>query len=73
MSMTMKARRGIGTIAALALAAVTLSGCVYYPNRTAYGYGGGGYYAAPAVVVAPAPIVVGGYWGGGWGGGRHWR
>jgi len=72
MSMTLKARRSIGTIAALALTAITLSGCVYYPNRYAYGYGGGGYYAAPAVVVAPAPIVVGGYWGGGWGR-RGWR
>ena len=73
MSMTMKARRTIGTIAALALTGAALSGCVYYPNQ--YGYGGGGYYApAPAVVVAPAPVVVGGYWG--WGGGwgrRGWR
>jgi hypothetical protein len=73
MSMTMKARRSIGTIAALALTAATLSGCVYYPSNR-YAYGGGGYYApAPAVVVAPAPIVVGGYWGGGWGGRRRWR
>lgn len=75
MSMTMKARRTIGTIAALALTGAALSGCVYYPNQYAYGYGGGGYYApAPAVVVAPAPVVVGGYWG--WGGGwgrRGWR
>ncbi len=73
MSMTMKTRRTIGTIAALALTAATLSGSVYYPsNRYAYGYDGGYYAPAPAVVVAPAPIVVGGYWGGGWGR-RGWR
>ncbi len=66
-------RKTIGTAVALALTAAALSGCVYYPNSYAAGYGGG--YYAPAVVVAPAPVVVGGYWGwgGGWGHGGHWR
>jgi len=70
-------QKTIGTAVALALTAAALSGCVYYPNTYASGYGGyggGGYYApAPAVVVAP--VAVGGYWGwgGGWGHGGHWR
>ncbi len=66
-------RKTIGAAVALALTAAALSGCVYYPNSYASGYGGGGYYApAPAVVVAPAPVVVGGYWGWGGGWGRGW-
>jgi hypothetical protein len=68
-------RKTIGTAVALALTAAALSGCVYYPNSYASGYGGGYYAPAPAVVVAPAPVVVGGYWGwgGGWHGGGHWH
>ena len=59
----------LGAIAALALTAGVLSGCVYYP-RDGY-YARGGYYAPAPVVVAP-PVVVGGWWG--WGGGwRHDR
>lgn len=78
MSMPTKTRRTLGTVAALALTAAALSGCVYYPNQYAYGYGpsyGAGYYAAPAPVVV-APVAVGGWWGwgGGWhGGGGHWH
>jgi hypothetical protein len=74
MSMTARIRRRFGAVAALALTAAALSGCVYYPNNYAYGYGPG-YYAAP-VVVQPS-VVVGGWWGGGccWGGwrGGRWR
>jgi len=64
-------KRSIGAVAALALAGVSLAGCVVYP--AGYGYGGG-YYAAPAY-YAPPPVSFGfGYYGGGWGGGgRHWR
>jgi hypothetical protein len=74
MSMTTRTRRRFGAVAALALTAAALSGCVYYPGNYAYGYGPG-YYAAPAPVVV-APVAVGGWWGwgGGWhGGGRYWR
>ncbi|WP_297490286.1 hypothetical protein [Acidocella sp.] len=55
-------RSGLGAVAALALIAVALSGCVYYPS---HGYAArGGYYAPAPVIVAP-PVVVGGWWG--WG------
>jgi hypothetical protein len=80
MSMTAKARRRFGAVAALALAAAGLSGCVYYPSNYAYGYGSG-YYAAPAPVVVQPSVVVGGWWGGwgggdwddDWHGGGHWH
>jgi hypothetical protein len=58
----------LGAVAALALAGMTLAGCVYYPSGYGYGYGyGPGYYAAP-----PVGVVVGGGWGW-WGGGRRWH
>ncbi len=64
--------RAIGTVAALALAGMSLAGCVYYPSGYGYGYVpsyGPAYVAAPPVAVA----VGGGWgWGGGWGG-RHWH
>lgn len=58
------------------LAAIALSGCVYYPRSYGYGYGGGygdGYYAAPAYVAPPVvsgSVTLGGWW---WGGGDHDR
>jgi hypothetical protein len=53
----------------LGVLAVSLAGCVVYPDN-GYGYGPG-YYAAP--VVAPSVVIGGGWgWGGGWGRGR-WR
>ncbi len=65
-------KRSIGAVAALALAGLSLSGCVVYPAGYGGGYGGG-YYAAPAY-YAPPPVSFGfGYYGGGWGGGHRWR
>jgi hypothetical protein len=57
--------RHLRAAAALGILAISLAGCVVYPDR---GYGGG-YYAAP--VVVPTVVVGGGWgWGGGWG---RWR
>jgi hypothetical protein len=54
-------------LAALGVLAVSLAGCVVYPDG-GYGYRSG-YYAAP--VVAPTVVVRSGWgWGGGWG---RWR
>ena len=58
--------RAMARIAAVALAGVSLAGCVYYPSGYGYGYAPG-YYAEPAY-VAPT-VVVGGWWG--WGGHGH--
>ncbi len=41
---------------AVALAGLSLAGCVYYPNGYGYGYG-------PGYVVAPPVGVVVGGWG----------
>jgi hypothetical protein len=59
--LTRRLRAAVG----LGILAVSLAGCVVYPDR-GYGYGGG-YYAAPVV----APVIVGGGWGWGWHG--RWR
>jgi hypothetical protein len=61
--------RRLRAAAALGILAVTLAGCVVYPDQ-GYGYGyGPAYYAGP--VVAPTVVFRGGYgWGGGWG---RWR
>jgi hypothetical protein len=62
--------RKIRLVAALALAGVSLAGCVYYPSGYGYGYAPG--YYSPGYVAAP-PVVIGGGWGW-WGGGRgRWR
>lgn len=65
--------RGISRVAAIALACVSLGGCVYYPRGYGYGYAASPGYYQPAY-VAP-PVVVGGWWGGGWGRGwgRGWH
>ncbi len=63
-------KRSIGAIAALAVAGLSLAGCVVYPDG--YGYGGG-YYAAPAYYAPPVTFGFGYYGGGGWGGGGRWR
>ncbi len=61
--------RRLGAVAALALAAASLGGCVYYPSGYGYGYGySPGYYAAPPAYYAP-PVSL--YFGGGWG--HRWR
>lgn len=56
--------------AAAGLAAILLSGCVYYPQQ--YGYGGG-YYAYPygPAPYAPAPAINGSVTFGGWWWGGH--
>lgn len=46
---------------AVIAATASLSGCVVYPARGGYGYGG------PDVYVAPPPIVVSPGYYGGWG------
>lgn len=47
--------RGVLTRVGLAaIAAVTLSGCYYYPYPYRYGYGPG-YYAPRPVIVGPGP------------------
>ncbi len=62
-------KRSIGAVVALALAGLSLAGCVVYPDG--YGYGGG--YAAPAYYAPPVTFGFG-YYGGGWGGGGgRWR
>jgi hypothetical protein len=54
-------------IAAIIAGSASLSGCVVYPARGGYGYGGGVYVEPPPIVVSP------GYYGG-WGyrGGHRW-
>ncbi len=52
---------------ALGALALTLSGCVVYPNG---GYGGGYYAPAPAYYAPPVAFDFG--FGGGWGH-RDWR
>ncbi|MFZ6646761.1 hypothetical protein ACO0LO_13655 [Undibacterium sp. TJN25] len=55
-------------IVAVIAATASLSGCVVYPARGGYGYGGG-----PGVYVEPAPVVVAPAYYGGWGyRGRRW-
>ncbi|MDD2878249.1 MAG: hypothetical protein PHT60_08730 [Acidiphilium sp.] len=65
-------RKGLVLVAA-GVAAIGLSGCVYYPSGYGYGYGYGyPAYVAPAPVVTGSVVIGGGYWGGwgrGWGGG----
>ncbi len=62
----MLARR-LRAAAALGVLAVSLAGCVVYPDG-GYGYRPA-YYATP--VLAPTVVVRGGWgWGGGWG---RWR
>ncbi len=51
---------------AVIAATASLSGCVVYPARGGYGYGGGGY-------VEPAPVIVAPAYYGGWGYRDHWR
>jgi len=63
-------KHSLAAIVALALAGMSLSGCVVYPNSYGYGYGGG--YYAP-VYVAPPPVYGGVVIGGGWGWGHGWR
>ncbi len=67
-------KSSLGAVAALALAATSLAGCVVYPNSYGYYGGGGGYYGGPAYYAPPVGVVIGGgcCWGGGWGG-RRWR
>ncbi|MHB1304286.1 MAG: hypothetical protein ACYCZB_12550 [Acidiphilium sp.] len=72
-----------GFLAAVAIvAALGLSGCVYYPGY-GYGYGGGGYgygggggyypaYGAPVSGSISIGTGWGGGWGGGWGDGDDW-
>jgi hypothetical protein len=66
----MTAFKKTALVATLAVAAVTLSGCVLEPAP----YYGGAYYSAPpAIYVTPRPYYYGpGYWGGGhrWHGGH---
>ena len=71
----MKFRKAsLGAVAALALAAASLGGCVVYPSGYAYNsYGYGGYGYAPPVYVAPPPVFGGIFIGGGGGWGRRWR
>ncbi len=60
-------KRSIGVVAALALAGMSLAGCVVYPDGYGYGY-------APAPAYYAPPVTFGfGYYGGGWGGGGRWR
>jgi hypothetical protein len=64
-------KRSLGLAAAIGIAALSLTGCVVYPDN--YGYGGG--YYAPAYVAPPpvyGSVIIGGGWGGGWHGGG-WR
>lgn len=49
-------------IIAVGMAAIGLSGCVYYPDY-GYGYGYPSYVAPP---VVSGNVVFGGGWGGGW-------
>jgi hypothetical protein len=54
---------------ALGVLAVSLAGCVVYPNN---GYYGGGYaYAPPPPVYYAPPVAFDFAFGGGWG--HHWR
>lgn len=65
-------RKGLLTAAAI-VAALGLSGCVYYPD---YGYGYGYGYPAYAAPPVAGSISIGTGWGGGWGGGwgdRDWH
>jgi hypothetical protein len=58
--------RALGRIAALAIAGVSLTGCVVYPSG-GYAYSPG-YYAPGYAYAPPVGVVVGGgWWGGGWG------
>jgi len=71
----MKSRtRLLSQIAALAIAGLSLTGCVVYPHG---GYAYAPTYYEPAYVAPPPVVVVGGGWGWGgrWGGGwgHHWR
>ncbi len=52
-------------IVAVIAATASLSGCVVYPARGGYGYGGG--------YVEPAPVIVAPTYYGGWGYRDHWR
>jgi len=59
-------KRAIGPVLALAIASVSLAGCVVYPGGYGYGYAPG--YYAPAVIAPPVygSVIIGGGWGGGW-------
>ncbi len=57
-----------GSLLALGLLGVSLSGCIVVPARGGGYYGGGRGYAQESVVVSPG-IWVDGYWG--WEGGRR--
>ncbi len=50
----MGVHRTLTKLCLAAIAAVTLSGCYYYPYPYRYGYGPG-YYAPRPVVVGPGP------------------
>lgn len=63
-------KTSLGLMAALALAGMSLSGCVVYPSGYGYGYGYAPAYYAPPVYGS---VVVGGGWGGWGGGGGRWR
>lgn len=80
---TMKlSSRAIGRVAALALAGVSLAGCVYYPSGYGYyssGYGyypyryssypyGYSYYPYSYGYVPSVGVTIGGGWGNYWGG-----
>jgi hypothetical protein len=63
-------KSSLGMVAALALAGMSLAGCVVYPSGYGYGYGGGyggGYYPAPAYYAPPVSFDFGFY------GGHRWR
>jgi hypothetical protein len=69
MKASMKLKTRLPAVLALGVLAVSLAGCVVYPNN---GYYGGGYaYAPPPPAYYAPPVAFDFDFGGGWG--HHWR